>query len=163
MRTRLAISPETVIDDPIVLVPARRWKLDDFDNWFLGRLNDRWPGYHENTWRGKLANLSGSNDHLFVTNGESVLLCEVKSHAITARPLVMEVFGWSRDSLVDRSGRTGNWVPEDGRHLLALYRHAKTWAEGMKAVRLIAGTCSDLNSAKLKQHFTGEYLLDVLL
>ncbi len=143
--------------------PIRRWsKLDD---WLLGRLNDRW-NFPEATWRGKLAGFAASNDYLFVENDNGVLLLEMKRHAMTGRPEVLEVFAWSRGSHIDKV-RGSNWtIPQRSEHeteLLRLYRHGREWARSMKAVRVEMGRCSDFAPSLLKHEFDGDYLVDVLL
>jgi len=136
------------------------------DEWMLSRLEDRWPGYTEATWRGKFAGFSGSNDYLFVTNGDSVLLMMKMAHQITMKPVIMEIFGWSRSAIQTKDGVGNWWFGGDykrERPLFDLYRHAKGWMKGMSAVRIIAGTCSDLAPSRLKEGLGGVYLVDVHL
>lgn len=104
--------------------PPRRWSQsisEPLDPWFLEKLNERWPGFSEQTWRGKLASFAGSNEFLFVTNDEAVLLMVVIRHPMDGKPVVLEVFGWAK---------------RDERALAALRRYGSDWAKDMHAVTL---------------------------
>lgn len=155
-RTRLVAEDEE--GEPLKI---ERFTQDMVDEWLLMRLNDMWPNRSESYWRGKIAGIAASNDFLFITNGPAVLCMMQFAHAMTARPLVVEVFGWARAARVSTDG-TGDWIVpgQVDRPLGELYRHAREWMRSMKGFRMIAGTCSDLAPACLKDELRGHYMVD---
>jgi hypothetical protein len=133
------------------------------DDWLRERIKDMWPTLPEAQWMSRLASFAASNEFLFVTNGRGVLCAEQKPHAMTMRPLVIEVFAWSRGARLANDG-TGDWtVPErsDQVALAQLYRYARDWMRSMKGFRFIAGTCSDLSPGVLLNLTDGRYMVDI--
>ena len=106
----------------------RRWGSVDLDEWLLTRLKDRW-GNTDQYWHRHLLNFQSSNDYLFITNGEAVLLAMQQRNVLAGATMVIELLAWSRD---------------DGKALRPLYRALREWAGSLKA-RLYAGFCSDLD------------------
>jgi len=144
---------ETIPDLP----QPRRWQLDDLDPWLLSRINDRWAGTQA-MWRGKLAGYSAGNEYLFITNGEAVLLAMVTRHAMSGKPVVMEVFAFCREANLKHEV----WGLEDTQGygataLRALYRQMRDWAKSMSATRVYVGVCSDLVPSKLRDMFADAY------
>lgn len=136
----------------------------DIDEWLLSRLANRWPGFSEATWRSKLVSLAGSNNFFFVTNERCVLLMTVMgSHAMTGKPVVVEVFAFSRDARWSED--SSNWVidqkGEGAVAMSAIYRAAREWMRGMNAARMIVGTCSDMAPSLVKNAAGGYYIVDV--
>lgn len=141
--TRLAVA-EVTDDTPAPAVgPVRRWQLADLDAWFLARLNFRWAAT-EQAWRGKLSGFSASNEYLFVTNGEAVLLALLMRHPMTGKPIVMEICAFARDA--DERDGVYNVIPKSlgDAAIRALYRHLREWGKSMGAARLYIGVCSDI-------------------
>ncbi len=139
------------------LPQPRRWQIADLDPWLLERLNNRWLAT-EQTWRGKLAGYAASNEFLFITNGAAVLLAETKRHAMTGKPVVMEVFAFARES----NFKHDVWGLEDvsgfgAMALRALYRQMREWAKDMDATRVYSGICADLPPSVLRQLFADAY------
>lgn len=76
--------------------PPRRWTAADIEEWFAARLMQRWGG-NPVMWANKLANLSSSNDYLFITNEDAVLLAARFSHPMSGRALIAELFAFARE------------------------------------------------------------------
>ena len=154
--TRLAVVEEETELTPILAQP-RRWQLSDLDPWLLERLNFRWLAM-EATWRGKLAGYAAGNEYLFITNGEAVLLAMNMRHAMSGKPVIMEVFAFCREAnfkhdvygLEDPQGA-------GAAALRALYRHLREWAKSMDATRVYVGICSDAVPSKLREMFADSY------
>ncbi len=152
---RLAVVEEGVaLPD---LVQPRRWQLSDLDPWLLERVNNRWLAT-EATWRGKLAGYAASNEFLFITNGEAVLLAETKRHAMTGKLIVMEVFAFCREA----NFKHDVWGLEDmqgfgAMALRALYRHMRDWAKSMDATRVYTCICADMVPSTGRQVFPESY------
>ncbi len=132
------------------MLPVRRWTLDELDNWLLARLCHWWGGM-DAIWRGKLALYATSNDHLFITNGEAVLLLVRQMHALSGKPFVMEIFAWARESEAKDGIYTAHRGTYANQALRALYKNARLWARGMKGTRVYLGVCSDLLPGELKE------------
>lgn len=152
-----------VIEPPVVLeLPIKRFTPDDIDAWFLMRLEDRWPGYSEQTWRGKFSGFAASNDFLCIANERAVALMFTMRHLMTGRPVVFESLMWSRDS---ERNAFGDWAvgPRDPNQqpMLSLYRHTIRWAEQMKACRVIVAASSDMLPSVLREKLDGHYMVDI--
>lgn len=142
----------------------RRFVPDMTDDWLLMRLDKRWPGSTEHTWRGRIAQFTGSNDHLFICHDTAVMLMARVSELMAGAPLIMEMFAWSRLSRPSKEGN-GAWImprrsPEEVA-LIDLYRHAVTWRNDMGSVRMVVGLCSDMAATFLRDAMIGRYLLEV--
>lgn len=140
---------------------TRRFLSDHLDEWFWMRVEHRWPDYFsKQTWAGKFAQFSQNNMYLPIMNDRSMALFYREMDVITGKPVVFERFAWSRDS---HQTPDGDWIvaEEHKQSLLALYRYAKQWKDGMGAIRYVIGTCSDLNPSLIKRDMGGEYMVDV--
>jgi len=158
------VRPETV-SPPVEKrepVPVRRFLADDIDAWFAMRLDDRWPGYSLQTWRGKFKGFAESNEFLCIANGSAVALMYTGRHIMTGRPIVYESLMWSRDA---KQNTLGDWVVDDRSPekypILELYDYARTWAKQMGAARMIVGACSDLVPSALREFLGGQYMVDL--
>jgi hypothetical protein len=140
----------------------RRMTVDDIDDWLLGRLNDRWPGYDDRTWIGKFNGFGMSNDILAITNEEAVAVFFSSGHLMTGKPVVMEAFLFSREAKINRNGEVALVAgsPEEKR-AYDLYNHAFDWAKSRGAVRTICGTCSDMNAYGIRNRRSCPLLADV--
>ncbi len=154
-RSNLAVVEE---GEPLPDLPQpRRWQLDDLDPWLLERINFRWLAT-ETTWRGKLSGYAAGNEYLFITNGEAVLLAMNLRHAMSGKPVIMEVFAFCREAdLKDGVYGLGKDVALGDAALRGLYRQLKDWAKSMDAARVYVGVCSDMVPSKLKESFVDSY------
>jgi hypothetical protein len=159
------LAEQAVSDAPSVVreaLPIVRFTPGMIDGWMLDRLNDRWPGFSEATWRSKFAGFAASNDYYCITNERCVFLATCLRHTMTNRPIIMETLAWSRDARKTKDGWE-NWTLESysdpAYRLLELYRHGMNWMSGMKAARFIIGVCSDIPANHLRATLRGEYLV----
>ncbi len=162
-----AYRPPPPPPQPVPVGEVRRFVPADIDQWLLSRVSDRWAEFSEATWRNRLASIAVSNGFLFVTNERCVLLMTAMgSHAMTGKPIVMEVFAFSRDARWSED--VSNWVIDpkktaDGiTAMSAIYRAGKNWMKGMSATRMIVGTCSDMAPSVIKNAAGGYYVVDVV-
>lgn len=127
---------------------SRRWADSDFDPWLATRLIHRWGGEAQ-AWAHKLRGFQ-SNDYLFITNGEAVLLAMQLRDIMTGAPIIMERFAWSR--LADeKDGCYGITARSDGVYAMRdLYRQLREWGKSLKATRQYIGICSDMTTGMLR-------------
>lgn len=155
--------PSPVVESEVVAPPVRRFLPTDVDEWFMGRLQQRWPGYPPQTWMGKFRQFSESNEHLCVTNEKAVLLMFEMKHAMTGKPVLFETLAWARGAVLNRL--TGNWdieeKSEDWDAIIALYRYANEWRRSMGGVRMVLGSCSDMAPSRIARVMSGVYMVDV--
>lgn len=138
----------------------RRFDVSDMDDWFLARLEDRWPLVPVPVWRAKFASYAKVNEFLCVTNDMAVGLFYHDRDIVTGEIVVHERFAWSRDAY---QVANGDWTmgEKDFHALRAIYRRAFAWRDGMRASRTVVGQCSDLTPSMLKREFDGHYLVVV--
>lgn len=130
----------------------RRYRLDDFDDWMLGRLLHQWEG-HEQQWRYRITSFQG-NEYMFVTNEDAVLLAVQQRHEMTGKPVVREILAWSRAADL-RNGQYG--IDQHSPHeipMRALYQHLNEWGVQLGATRLYVGVCSDLTPGLIRALFS---------
>jgi hypothetical protein len=129
----------------------RRFSIADLPEWglwLIGRLSDRYPGFNQQFWLGKIHNaLNSGNEFLFVRNERAVLLLSTTPRFLDARLIITEIFMFSRDAI--KSPKTDRYcVPHEApeeRSMILLYRHAREWARAQKAARLYFGQCTDFD------------------
>lgn len=138
------------------LPSLRKWQMADFDGWLVERLTARW-GLEEAFWRRKLPGYTASNDYWFVTNEHSVILAMKIPHPMTAKPVIYEVFAWSRES----DATNGVYAARKGTlaqiSLRALYWQLREWGHSMGATRFYTHASSDMTASELKEMFGGSY------
>ena len=126
----------------------RRFVMADLDAWMLERLIHR-RGGTEAYWRGYLPSVIASNDSLFITNGEAVLLATVLRLPTVMKPIAFEVFAFARAA--DCRDDVYNVDTLYERHLRRLYQQMLEWAKGLGAVARIGGLGSDILPHRLKE------------
>lgn len=131
--------------------------MPEWGDWLIKRLSLQWPGNSDAAWRGKIANITGSNEFLFVKNADSLMLVHAPIHALDGIPRGMEIFCWSTKATALDEKRMG--VPyhsEDEYSLLSLYRFARDWSRQRGAKYMIVGICTDCTISSLEGILKGE-------
>lgn len=141
--------------------PITRFTLFDmveWGDWLCSRLDRQWPNKNRMFWQGKVNNIAGSNDFLFIKNDDSVLLAMAPPHLMDDRPRAMEVFAWSKHAEPMKWEPNRLSITENRaamRSLLSLYRFAADWAKKRGASYLIAGLCTDMPIERLEKGLGG--------
>ena len=136
----------------------RRFAISDlpvWGEWLIARIGGRYPGFDGRMWLGKIHQLTGSNDFLFIRNERAVLCIGGAPRALDGGLVFIEIFAFSRDAVRIEPKRPNlMMIPhqDPGEMALALlYRHARSWVKAQNGVRLFVGQCSDILPTRLKE------------
>ena len=93
--------PALAVAEPVAFAPIRRFQLPDLSKhgaWILPRLLQAYPHLSERSAASWLQTILYNNDFCFLYHEHGVALAQlVSANALTAKPLIQEIFAWAED------------------------------------------------------------------
>lgn len=130
------------------VVPFTMRDMAKWGPWLLYRLTEFWPHLHELNYAGRLSQLMGDNDVLFLRTRRAIILATVSRETLETRPNCQVSFIFKHHPASD----------EEDKDVRILLRQLDLWAcsKGVRHIRIMNKVRCDLNWSRLKDALHGE-------